>query len=436
MIKLYEHQQKILVRAIDTPRYGIYWDTGTGKTHAALSIIAAVGGRTIIVTRPSVIEAWEESARQWELRAGCISSELGAEYYHNVPWLSKQKNIAEAKAAIARSADIIILSHETLHAYKHLFKSFDTLILDESHKVNGHTTRVAKSVYALSKTVSRLYCLTATPTPNSILDIWPQMQLLAPGLLGRHSDFLLQFGNAIQMGASKFAVKYFPKRGVETIIKQVCNPYCEYLDKRECTDLPAITVKTLYCELNTDEVRRYKEYKAFYRSVNTDNVAKRMQISSGQVYTETGLETVHTAKRGILTDSVASIKGKIIIWCQYNHEKIRVAQWMDAIGVVHCEQKEWQRFIAEDGIKCLIAHPAALGTGTDGLQRVCSYHVWYSVGHSFVDYYQSTGRSDRIGQIAPLTSIRLIARDTYDTDAWHCVDAKKNLLDFLRQKEG
>jgi len=112
MITLYEHQQRMLNRLDNgVKRFGLYWDTGLGKTHAALSLIHKLNKRAIIVTRPSVLESWTESGLEWGLKIAAISNSLGREYYNKIPWIVKGKLDDMRKQAI--QADVIICRNET-----------------------------------------------------------------------------------------------------------------------------------------------------------------------------------------------------------------------------------------------------------------------------------------------------------------------------------
>ena len=435
MITLYEHQQRMLNR-LDSgiKRFGLYWDTGLGKTHAALSLIHKLNKRAIIVTRPSVLESWTESGLEWGLKIAAISNSLGREYYNKIPWIVKGKLDDMRKQAI--QADVIICSHETFPRHVNNKHKYEVLILDECHKAAGHTTQIAKVAYKFSKSCEYCFTLSATPLPNSVLDAWTQNELLHPGCWGPRAKWLAAYGSPVQVVRDNpHIVKWFPHKWAEKAIKSAMAGHCEYLDGSLCPDMPELSpLKTSYAYLTASERKIYNQYNDYYRQLSVDNLSKRLQIATGQVYTEQGIETIHTAKLPVLMECIQRVYGKVIVWVQFNHEKVAIMKYLEHLGCVLQDDYKW--FIESPDIKVLIAHPASLGTGTDGLQTVCSGMVWYSVGASYVDYYQACGRLKRIGaQSKIISNQRIMVSNSFDRLAWQAVEAKKNLLDYMREVE-
>lgn len=433
----YNHQSRMLDRCrAGCKRFGMYWDTGLGKTYATLLMLREIGDRAIIVTKPSVLQSWSDSGAQLGLKVAGISNALGRDYYHGLPWLVKGKLEDMRKQAL--QADIVVVSHETLHKYTPDVKRFNVFIFDESQRVAGHTTRVAKAAYKFAKTAEYCYLLSATPMPNSVLDAWPQNELLYPGSWGPRAKWLATHGTARLINLNNpWLVKWYPHRWAESRVKSAMSEYVEYLDGSLCPDMPAVTpIKTLHAYMTPAETKKYNEYNKFYALCNNDTIIKRLQISTGQVYTEQGIEPVHNAKIPVLLDAIKSVNGKVIVWVQFEHEKALITQALANIGIKSVLQKQYHDFIADDSIRVLIAHPGALGTGTDGLQRVCSNMIWYSIGSSFVDYYQAIGRLKRIGALTKIiNNMRIITNDTFENIAWRAVEAKRDLLEYMREME-
>ena len=85
----------------------------------------------------------------------------------------------------------------------------------------------------------------------------------------------------------------------------------------------------------------------------------------------------------------------------------------DLSGAKRTELK--QAFLTRD-VKYLVAVIAAFGTGTDGLQAVCSTEVWCNKSFNDVDNFQGEGRLNRRGQAAErITRYELTAPNSGDT---------------------
>ena len=81
-------------------------------------------------------------------------------------------------------------------------------------------------------------------------------------------------------------------------------------------------------------------------------------------------------------------------------------------------QETKERFLAGQ-VRYLVATIAAIGTGTDGLQRVCSTEVWLNESFNGVHNQQATGRLNRTGQDADrITRYRLHARPSDDAETY------------------
>jgi SWI/SNF-related matrix-associated actin-dependent regulator 1 of chromatin subfamily A len=69
------------------------------------------------------------------------------------------------------TAGVVIVNYDLLQ-YMAAIKGWNTLILDESHRIKNHTAKRTKTALKLMKATSNVYCLSGTPIPNRPIEIW------------------------------------------------------------------------------------------------------------------------------------------------------------------------------------------------------------------------------------------------------------------------
>jgi hypothetical protein len=78
----------------------------------------------------------------------------------------------------------------------------------------------------------------------------------------------------------------------------------------------------------------------------------------------------------------------------------------------------------------IIANPKTLKYGVTftgpSMKKNCTYAIYYSLSHSFEDFYQSKDRIRRKGQNKGCTYIFLVVEDTIDMDIYDAVVRKGN----------
>ena len=81
----------------------------------------------------------------------------------------------------------------------------------------------------------------------------------------------------------------------------------------------------------------------------------------------------------------------------------------------------------------LFANIGCLGTGVDGLQKVCSNMAILELPPRPSDLVQVIGRLERSGQENPVTIQYLLSPKTIDQDLWEMLKGKKDVTDMLNK---
>lgn len=149
-----------------------------GKTGAALLAADYVFARSVlIVTTASGRPVWRRAVRDWSA------------YDRSVAVLTTQEHRAKPDVAIvswAGAADARIRVHLAS-------RSWDVVILDESHYAKSFDAKRTQAVYGVSREDGRwlatgaslargghVWCLSGTPAPNALNDLYPMLRALAP----------------------------------------------------------------------------------------------------------------------------------------------------------------------------------------------------------------------------------------------------------------
>ena len=175
---LHKYQRAAVSHIIEHPSSGLFLDMGLGKTVSTLTAMEELiydrmtVGKVLIIAPKRVAESvWKQEAEKWQhLRGLRFSMILGAP--------KKRMEALQADADIyVMSRDSVLWLFETIG----IQKVFDTLVIDELSSFKNHGSKRFKALRKMRPNFSRVIGLTGTPTPNTLLELWPQMYLLDMG---------------------------------------------------------------------------------------------------------------------------------------------------------------------------------------------------------------------------------------------------------------
>lgn len=212
-------------------------DMGLGKT---LQVIAALpaDARTLVVCPTSVLHEWREQLARFRPR-------LRVATYHG-PQRRLQSN-----------AQVTLTSHALLRIDASTLASveWDALVLDEAQAIKNPDSQVARAARNLR--AGWRVALTGTPVENRLEELWSQMALLNPGLLGSRRDFERRYSRPIAQGDAETAER----------LRRRLRPFVLRRTKAEVTpELPARTEVVRRCELSEAERELYETVRAATRN--------------------------------------------------------------------------------------------------------------------------------------------------------------------------
>ncbi len=202
---------------------------------------------------------------------------------------------------------------------------FDYLILDESQKVKNPQTKTYK---AISKLEARhKLALTGTPVENSLQDLWAQINIVNPGLLGSLKDFQKRY---MDPNGEDPALR-------RQTLKKIVYPFILRRTKEEVeTQLPPLTEIVQYVEMTDSQRDIYQKWLAFYRGEILSRVDQagmnknRLKIVEALTYLRQiachpsilnhDVELLDSGKTQLLADMLEDLLGKghkILIFSQF-----------------------------------------------------------------------------------------------------------------------
>ena len=428
---LYGYQKKICNTALNSGSFGIFSDTGTGKTAMGLEI-ANHYNKTIILCPLSVIEtAWIDDCKRFYPNKRII----------NVWGTSKAQRIKN----LNEPADIYVMNYDSFKILKNEIRkaNFDCMIVDESSVMKNMASQITSAILDFLTAIPHRFVLSGCPTPNHNSEIFPQMKFVDPDLFGNnYYGFLARYfhqdmtnpHNWYQTDEDK--ERYFSRLSDKSI----------FVKKEDCVDLPekvfevrrfdmAVRQRQYYDDLVNDIRENINQWSKFEF---TAKLMKLREVASGFVINkDQSVADFENKKEQLLDETLKELGDRqIIVWCQFQHEIDSLAEKFGGVGLTS-KTKDRDSVIRDfkDGrIKLLFTHPKLVGKGLTFTG--CTYCVYYSLSFSYEEFKQSQDRIHRIGQKNKCTYIILQARDSIEEKMYDCVQRKGNAVDELYLEMG
>lgn len=183
---LWDHQRRAVEIARDRLRLAIFYGTGTGKTLTTIEILREDYNLhkqlrpTLIVTKLSV-------CKQWKSEFAKFAPKISQDRIHVLTDAGPKR----LKRLQAMSPDSIVITNYEATRIKAFWQAVTVwqpriVVLDESHSIANAASMQSKAIYPVCDSANRVFCLTGTPMPNSMLDLFGQYRALDRGVFGNN----------------------------------------------------------------------------------------------------------------------------------------------------------------------------------------------------------------------------------------------------------
>lgn len=428
------YQKDIVNEAINAGCYGIFADTGTGKTLMSLEI-ASHYGKTLVLCPLSVIEtAWIDDCKK---------------FYPEKKIVNCWSNSHDGRfSSLNEDADIYVMNYESYKILKNEIRvaEFDCMIIDESSCMKNMGSQITSMILEMITVIPHRFVLSGCPTPNHNSEIFPQMKFVNNEIFGNnYYGFLARY---FHQDMSNPHVWFQTDEDKERYNLRL-SEQSVFLKKEDCVDLPDKIFQVRQFNLSKEQRKYYDEMISDIQShINewskfefTAKLMKLREITSGFIYPKGGKSEnaveILSNKSTVLSEIFNEIgNNHVIIWCQFQYEIDSLAKQFGGVGLTS-KTKNRDSVIRDfrDGkIKYLFTHPQLLGKGLTFVN--CTYNVYYSLSFSYEEFKQSQDRIHRIGQTNKCTYIILQASDTIDEKIYDCLQRKKSAVDELYNEIG
>jgi SNF2 family DNA or RNA helicase len=444
----HDYQLRALTSMVSLPGFGLFAEPGLGKTSttlAAFSVLKDHGAaKAMLVVAPlrPCYKVWPTEILKWSDFAGLTCTILHG---------------PQKEARLKSQVDVYIINYEGLAwlekqlAGKEL--PFDVLCLDESTKVKNTQTVRFKTMKKLRDRFSRVWCLTGTPAPNGIENLFGQVFMLDGGeRLGRYITHFRReyFIEEKQYGYSL----WFPRADTQTRVQAKIADITLALKSEDYLQMPRRIENRIEVELPNSALSIYKGIEdSFFAELSSGVVTaanaaakgmKLRQIVGGGVYGTEGASELHTAKVDALADLIEEQEGQpLLVAVQFEHEveRIRKALGYDvpylgggiSIGKSNAIVDDWNA----GRIPVLLAHPTSVAHGLN-LQAGGNAVCWFSLTWNLEEFDQFNARVYRQGQTKPVTFHYIMASDTIDDNVLTALQSKdrtqKALMNALKKE--
>lgn len=444
----YEHQEATLDLLRSEDRVLDLSDPGTAKTRPALGAyierLQRQGKRCLVLAPKSILQpAWGDDIDKFF---------PGVRY--EIAYANIRKRVLEKS-----TADILITNHDAVRALvgkkalvkPAFWKDFDSIIVDESTAFKNHNSQRSRALYSIAKRFEFRECMTGTPNPKSILDVWHQAKIVDDG--ERLGASYWKFRSAVcepkQVGPKPEHVQWVDKEGAEYAVFDMLEDITIRHKFEECTDIPENFVTEYRIDLSPKLRKQYADMMAiaatmladgkFLMATNAASVhQKLMQMASGAVYTETGTYSVLDDQRSELVMDLIEERQSCVVAFNWRHQrhgleaaaKKRKISYAVIDGTVNdAKRREAVEKFQSGEIRCIFAHPQSAGHGLTLTKGTTT--IWTSPTYNAEHYKQFNHRIYRAGQTKRTETIHISARDTIDEKVFSKLGDKLSSMQLL-----
>lgn len=453
------NQAEALSRALRHSGYMIAHDMGAGKTKTAIDYCTAVGAKKVLVLCPkSVVQVWPE---QFDTHSAADFQILALDRWSVN---RKAKMTSEFLQNNSDKMKVVVTNYESAwrpplgpETYKHKIidpgelcsQMWDVVILDESHRIKAPGGKASWFCKRLAARAARRLCLTGTPMPHSLLDIYAQFRFLDQTVYGTSfTRFRAKY--AVMGGFNSRQVigwqnlddlhERFYSRAHRVKLEDVVD-LPEAIHERRSFELGG-KARSIYDELHNELCVSVEE-----GTVTADNALTKLlrlqQLTGGHIQfdDEETPQKVDTGKLDALQDLLIDLPLEpIVVFVRFTPEIMAIRRLITKklgrkVYELSGKRNDMLTWKSDVDPSILVVQIQAGSEGVD-LTRA-RYCIYYSVGFSLGTYEQSLRRTHRPGQTRKVVYYHLIARNTVDEQVYRSLREKRKVIEsVLNQMTG
>lgn len=495
-----DYQITDIKKTLSSNRKVINWDTGLGKTYLGSVVLSHLFksseiGSVLIVAPNHLKINWKRELKKF------FYLDLNDDDFYVTSIFNRSPFESNKKFIISSYRNLVMISDDYYKktkkkkskSYRKTYLPIDLwfkgvsrcVILDESHSIKNKS-RQTEVALQIKKYFDFRYLLSATITPNSIVDLFYQFEFLDENIINSNYYSFLERIAYLGNNFSQYAIKVDRETGEKLFkkeeilkLKEQLAPYIISRKKEDCLDLPDNIIKNIYCTLEGVNLKIYqqtisyclnivKEEKGFIESREVRNKLPYILQAINNVGMLQG--KIDPLKNQILHDMIAFWKFEehpkleplsemLKEYLEDNRKVIIFSYHPKTIDDLAFYYKKYSPFVIHGQIKIsenskdleeekdliintfktsekkllLIANPSVIKTGLNIIE--CSRIVYFDRDYNFETYYQSRDRIYRYGQTKDTRIVNLIAENTFDEVIDKRLESKEDLNALFTKTE-
>lgn len=397
------YQRDIIQWSLRKGRAGVFPQTGTGKTLIQLEIARLVRNHT---NRHFLILAPLAVSRQTLMEAKKFGIDVPVKVC-----------VSQSDVDACEQPTICITNYEKLHKFD--INSFDGVALDEASCIKDATSKTRDRVISAFHRTPYRFCLTATPSPNDIMEIGSYCEFL--GIMTRAEMLAMFFihdgGDTSKWRLKRHAEKDFFRWMASWSVMMQKPSDIGYSD--DGFDLPPLNFYEHVIETN-------KIPEGFLFQIEARTLSEQRQARRDSLDDRTAF---------VAELANANSKEPWIVWTGLNDESTAAAALIKDCVEVTGSQKDWEKernllSFVDQHTRALVSKARICGWGMN--LQFCSKMAFLGINHSFESQYQSIRRCWRFGQKKPVDVHFVIS----DRDGAILENIKRKQVEFDRLAEG
>lgn len=423
-------------------------DPGTGKTRTRLMTYAkrrASGCKCALVIGPKSIlkAAWANDVKKF------------------TPWLTYSIAYAENRAeAFDAKVDIYITNHDAAKwlakQTPKFFAKFDVLIVDESGAYKHHTSQRSKALNKIKKYFKYRICQNGTPNPNTITDVWNQVNILDDGkrLGASFYAFRAATQEPEQVGPRPNMVKWSDREGSDKAVGSLIDDITIRHIFEDCHDIPknhnyvipfelSPKLQIAYDAMEKDAILKLKTGEI--TAINAATVVtKLLQIASGAVYDSEAVHHLVDTSRYELIGDLCEARKFSVVFFLWKHQKEQLIKEFNSRKLTYTvidgstsrkAKDDAEAHFQAGFYRVLLTHPQSAAHGYTFTKGTST--IWPSPTYNLEHWLQGNRRIYRAGQTEKTETINVVAENTLEERVYHVLTQKNvklmDLLEVLRK---
>lgn len=390
-------------------------DRGVGKTFEALAAIHYMNAYPALVVCPSVVKY------KWQKESNVL--------------LPDEIDSTVITPKEFDTSDISIINYDLLKKYEDKLTgiSFQSIVLDEMHRVKDKKTQRSKVVHGISHNIPVIIGLTGTPVVNHPSDLINQLAILR-----RLDEFGGFFGFASRycgMRRTEFGLDISGATNQEEMfsrLKQSC--LTMVLKEDVLHELPPKSIETILVPISTRS-----DYQAVVKHSRLMQATIPKESASANAWALQQITKLRQiAAEGKLdhikdwVDDFVERNKKVVLFGHHKKILSQIASWHPNISVTitgddSAEEKDRKatKFQMDPEILVAVCSIDAAGEGIS--LNSASYMGFAELPWTDAKFQQAVDREHRYGQANPVTAYVFLGASTIDHYMWNIIQTKQKL---------